>query len=70
MTDPDTRRKVSTKRRRNYIAKVMRETMPKKIYKSVKDREAQRKYRIERDPDSDYEELDNWLLKELGYKEE
>ena len=66
MGEPDTKRLVSEKRKRNYIAKVMRETMPKKIHKSAKDREAQRKYRYKQDPEPDYEALDNWLLREEG----
>ena len=65
MGDPDTKAKRSFSRKRNYIAKVMREnTMKiKKVHDSDKDREKQRKWRLENDPDGDYENLDDWMLR-------
>lgn len=68
MTDPDTKRKVSSKRKRNYIAKKMIEDTRgiKKIHLSAKDREKQRKWRLKNDPEGDYENLDDWLYKDNG----
>lgn len=61
MGDPETRVKRSQARKRNFIAKKMRETMSKKIHIPKKDREAQRKWRLEKDPDGDYTNIDDWL---------
>ena len=63
MGDPETKAKRSAARKRNYIAKKMLETKTEKTHMSIKDREKQRKWRLEQDPDGDYEALDEWLLK-------
>ncbi len=63
MGDPQTRVKRSSARKRNFLVKKMRETgaFKKKIHETAKDREKQRKWRIETDSDGDYEMLDDWL---------
>lgn len=63
MTDPETRKKRSQARKRNYIAKKMREDMPKKVHLSKKDREKQRVWRLKDDPTGDYENVDDFLLR-------
>lgn len=61
MGDPDIKVKRSASRKRNFTAKKMLETMPKRIHMSAKDREKQRQWRLKNDPDGDYTELDDWL---------
>ena len=63
MGDPEVKVLRSKARKRNYIAKKMRETttMVKRIHMSAKDRERQRKWRVDKDPEGDYEQLDEWL---------
>ena len=63
MGDPDTRYTRSKVRKRNFIAKKLREDnqFKKKIHMSKKDREKQRKWRLQEDPDGDYENLDTFL---------
>lgn len=65
MGDPETRAARSSSRKRNYLAKVMFEKTRniKKVHDSDKDREKQRKWRAYNDPDSDYENLDDWMLR-------
>lgn len=65
MGDPDTKRARSTTRKRNFVAKKLREDpqFKKKIHMNEKDRERQRKWRLKEDPEGDYEDLDNWLLR-------
>jgi hypothetical protein len=66
MGDPETKVKRSAKRKRNYIAKEMLESrgMKKKIHISDKDRDKQRKWRLKNDPEADYENLDDWLVRD------
>lgn len=63
MGDPDTRYTRSKVRKRNFIAKKLREDpmFKKKIHMSKKDREKQRQWRLKEDPDGDYDNLDEWL---------
>ncbi len=61
MGDPEVKAKRSATRKRNFIAKKMLETMPKRIHMSAKDREKQRQWRLKNDPDGDYTEVDDWL---------
>lgn len=63
MGDPDTKRARSTSRKRNFIAKRMLEDkqFKKKIHMTAKDREKQRKWRLQEDPEGDYESVDDWL---------
>ncbi|TXH14764.1 MAG: hypothetical protein E6R03_08600 [Hyphomicrobiaceae bacterium] len=63
MGDPDDKLKHSA-RRRNFVAKKLRESQQfaKKVHMSAKDRDKQRKWRLDQDPTGDYESLDNWLV--------
>ena len=65
MGDPDTKAKRSTSRKRNFIAKKLRESnqFKKKIHMSEKDREAQRKWRLKNGPEGDYESVDDFIFK-------
>lgn len=63
MGDPETKARRSASRKRNYIAKKMLEIKTEKTHMSAKDREKQRRWRYEQDPDGDYENLDDWLVK-------
>lgn len=64
MGDPETKAKRSASRKRNVIAKKMWEDTKsiKKVHMSAKDREKQRQWRMKQDDDSDYENLDEWLV--------
>lgn len=64
MGDPDTKRARSTTRKRNFIAKKLREDRQfrKKVHMSEKDREKQRQWRLENDPEGDYENVDSFLM--------
>lgn len=64
MGDPEVRAKRSTSRKRNYLAKVMfeRTRSIKKVHDSDKDKQKQKNWRLEDDPDGDYDNLDNWLM--------
>lgn len=63
MGDPETKKARSNSRKRNFIAKRMLEDkqFKKKIHMTAKDREKQRKWRLQEDPDGDYENLDTFL---------
>lgn len=63
MGDPEVKAKRSKVRKRNFIAKKMLESkqFKKKIHMNKKDREKQREWRLKNDPDSDYDNLDDWL---------
>lgn len=65
MGDPDLKAKRSYKRKRNILAKEMWEKTKsiKKVHTSEKDREKQRKWRLEQDRDGDYDNLDDFLLR-------
>jgi septation ring formation regulator EzrA len=65
MGDPDIKAKRSATRKRNIIAKQMWEETGrvKKVHMSAKDREKQRKWRLKNDPEGDYENLDEWLVR-------
>ena len=65
MGDPDTRYTRSKVRKRNFVAKKLREdpAFKKKIHMSKKDREKQRQWRLKEDPESDYESVDDWLVR-------
>jgi hypothetical protein len=71
MGDPDTKYARSRTRKRNYIAKTMLQErqFKKKIHMTEKDRERQRKWRLQEDPTGDYEQLDDWLGGQNGSKE-
>ena len=63
MGDPDTRYTRSKVRKRNFVAKKLREdpAFKKKIHMNKKDREKQREWRLREDPDGDYTSVDDWL---------
>lgn len=63
MGDPDTRYTRSKVRKRNFVAKKLREdpAFKKKIHMNKKDREKQREWRLKEDPEGDYELVDDWL---------
>jgi hypothetical protein len=63
MGDPELKAKRSAARKRNFIAKRMLEEKKPKVHISEKDREKQRKWRREHDPELDYENLDDWLTR-------
>lgn len=71
MGDPDLRSKRSYSRKRNIIAKEMWEKTRavKKVHMSAKDREKQRKWRLEQDSSGDYNNLDDFLLRGDNGKE-
>lgn len=64
MGDPDTRYTRSKVRKRNFIAKKLREgpEFKKKIHMSKKDREKQRQWRLTQDPEGDYDNVDDFLM--------
>lgn len=64
MGNPNTKARVSQKRKRNFIAKelVLNRQYRKKIHVSEKDREKQRQWRLREDPESDYNSLDDFLM--------
>ncbi len=63
MGDPDTRYTRSKVRKRNFVAKKLREdpAFKKKIHIFKKDREKQCQWRLKEDPEGDYESVDDWL---------
>lgn len=64
MGDPETKAKRSFSRKRDFIAKKMFEEKRPKIHMSEKDREKQRKWRLKSDPEGDYENLDDFIMRE------
>ena len=67
MNNHNTKAIVSEKRKRNFLVKKMRETgmFKKKIHDSEKDREKQRKWRVDQEAQDaeHYEELDDFLMR-------
>lgn len=64
MGDPETKVKRSFSRKRDFIAKKMFEEKRPKIHMSEKDRDKQRKWRLKSDPEGDYENLDDFIMKD------
>lgn len=66
MGNPEEKAKRSFKRKRNFVAKRLLEDrqFSKKIHLSKKDRDKQRKWRLGEDPSGDYENLDDWILRD------
>lgn len=65
MGDPEVKAKRSASRKRNYVAKKMWEETKdiRRIHQSEKDKTKQRKWRYDNDPDGDYDNLDDWLMR-------
>ena len=64
MGDIEAKKYVSSKRKRNMVAKALLSDsrFKKKIHLPEKERERQRKWRLKTDPEGNYEELDDWLV--------
>ena len=74
MNNPNVKAVVSEKRKRNFLVKKMRESgmFKKKIHDSEKDRDKQRKWRVDNEAvDAEhYEQLDDFLMRGITNGEE
>lgn len=66
MGDPDTKAKHSSKRKRNHLAKELWENKVyrKKVHISEKDRDKQRQWRLKNDPEGDYDNVDDFIMRD------